>query len=72
MTDQKPKVVIIGAGFAGIHAAKELRHAPVQVVLLDGNNYHLFNLCCTRWPRLPWLLRKSLTSARHLSQTEEF
>jgi NADH:ubiquinone reductase (H+-translocating) len=39
---KKPKVVIVGAGFAGIHAAKELRGAPVQVVVLDRNNYHLF------------------------------
>jgi NADH dehydrogenase len=35
-------VVIVGAGFAGIQAAKELRGASVQVVMLDRNNYHLF------------------------------
>jgi NADH dehydrogenase len=39
---KQPVVVIAGAGFAGIHAAKELRGAPVQVVMLDRNNYHLF------------------------------
>jgi NADH:quinone reductase (non-electrogenic) len=39
---KQPSVVIVGAGFAGIHAAKELRAAPVQVVMLDRNNYHLF------------------------------
>jgi NADH dehydrogenase len=42
MTSKKPTVVIVGAGFAGIHAAKALRNAPVNVVMLDKNNYHLF------------------------------
>ena len=35
-------VVIVGAGFAGLNAARALRRAPVQVVLVDRNNYHLF------------------------------
>ena len=35
-------VVIVGAGFGGLRAARALRRAPVQVVLLDRNNYHLF------------------------------
>lgn len=38
----RPRVVIVGGGFAGISMAKALKHAPVQVVLLDRNNYHLF------------------------------
>ena len=42
MKDNRPTVVIIGAGFAGINAAKALRNAPVQVVLIDRNNHHLF------------------------------
>lgn len=42
MNNQQPKVVIIGAGFAGIHAAKALRGAPLKVIMLDRNNYHLF------------------------------
>lgn len=37
-----PRVVIVGGGFGGINLAKNLKHAPVQVVLLDRNNYHLF------------------------------
>ncbi|WP_298710987.1 NAD(P)/FAD-dependent oxidoreductase [Chitinophaga sp.] len=37
-----PRVVIVGGGFAGINLAKSLRRAAVQVVLLDRNNYHLF------------------------------
>jgi NADH:quinone reductase (non-electrogenic) len=35
-------VVIVGAGFGGLRAARALRRAPVEVVLLDRNNYHLF------------------------------
>lgn len=38
----KPRVVIIGGGFAGIELAKGLRNAEVQVVLIDKNNYHTF------------------------------
>jgi NADH dehydrogenase len=34
--------VIVGAGFGGLRAARRLRTTPVQVVLLDRNNYHLF------------------------------
>ena len=37
------QVVIIGAGFAGLNAAKELaNHKEVHVVLLDQKNHHLF------------------------------
>jgi NADH dehydrogenase len=37
-----PTVVIVGAGFGGLRAARALRRAPVRVVLVDRNNYHLF------------------------------
>jgi len=37
-----PTVVIVGGGFGGLNAARALRGAPVQVVLVDRNNYHLF------------------------------
>ncbi|MFC5269267.1 NAD(P)/FAD-dependent oxidoreductase [Adhaeribacter terreus] len=37
-----PRVVVIGCGFGGLELVKKLRHAPVQVVLLDRNNYHNF------------------------------
>jgi NADH dehydrogenase len=39
---QLPRVVIIGAGFGGLQAAKALANAPVQVMLIDKQNYHLF------------------------------
>ena len=36
------RVVIVGGGFGGLFAAKFLRRAPVEVTLVDGRNYHLF------------------------------
>jgi NADH:ubiquinone reductase (H+-translocating) len=36
------RVVIIGGGFGGLHAAQSLRDAPVQVTLVDRRNFHLF------------------------------
>jgi NADH dehydrogenase len=41
-TSKKPRVIIIGGGFAGIALAKKLRNKNVQVVLLDKHNYHTF------------------------------
>jgi NADPH-dependent 2,4-dienoyl-CoA reductase/sulfur reductase-like enzyme len=38
----KPRVVIVGAGFGGLRAARALRDAPVQVTVIDRNNHHLF------------------------------
>src|SRR5438876_1147749 len=38
----RPTVVIVGAGFGGLRAARALRKAPVNVVLVDRRNYHLF------------------------------
>ena len=36
------RVVIIGAGFGGLSAAKALADAPVDVIVIDRHNYHLF------------------------------
>lgn len=38
----KPRVVIVGAGFGGIAAAKNLAKAPVDVTIIDRRNFHLF------------------------------
>jgi NADH:ubiquinone reductase (H+-translocating) len=38
----RPHVVIIGAGFGGLNAAKRLEKAAVDVTLLDRHNYHTF------------------------------
>ena len=37
-----PKIVIVGAGFAGLKLARKLRNQPFQVILLDKNNFHQF------------------------------
>lgn len=37
-----PRVVIIGAGFAGLNLVKALEHKPVQIILIDKNNHHQF------------------------------
>ena len=39
---RRPRVVIAGAGFGGLTCARALKHAPVDVLLIDRNNYHLF------------------------------
>jgi NADH dehydrogenase len=45
-TDQnrprRPSVVILGAGFAGLNATLALKHAPVDITLIDRRNHHLF------------------------------
>lgn len=41
-SQRRPRVVIVGAGFGGLSAAKALAGAPVDVVLVDKRNYHLF------------------------------
>jgi NADH dehydrogenase len=38
----RPRVVIVGAGFGGLSAAKALADAPVDVIVVDRHNYHLF------------------------------
>src|SRR6266436_1393487 len=42
MNKRAPVVVIVGGGFAGLSAAKALRKAPVEIVLIDRTNHHLF------------------------------
>lgn len=43
---QKPRIVIIGGGFGGMNLVKSLRHAGMQIVLFDKQNYNGF------WPLL--------------------
>lgn len=38
----RPRVVVIGAGFAGLNAAKALANAPVDVTVVDRKNHHTF------------------------------
>lgn len=38
----RPRVIIVGAGFGGLYAARTLEHKPVDVLLIDRQNYHTF------------------------------
>ncbi len=38
----EPHVVIVGAGFGGLYAARALKRAPVRITIIDRHNYHLF------------------------------
>ena len=42
MTGRRPRVVIIGGGFGGLYAARQFRHQPLDVTLVDRTNHHLF------------------------------
>src|SRR5437667_5619693 len=43
MAEEKlPRVVIVGAGFGGLEAAKKLACEKVQLIVIDRTNYHLF------------------------------
>src|ERR1700754_2235477 len=38
----RERVVVVGGGFAGLYAVRELRRAPVDLTLIDRRNFHLF------------------------------
>lgn len=40
--DRRRRVVVVGAGFGGLAVVKALADAPVDVVLVDANNFHTF------------------------------
>lgn len=42
MLSSRPRVVIIGAGFAGVRAARQLANSNTEILLIDQNNYHTF------------------------------
>jgi NADH dehydrogenase len=42
MTETRPRVLILGGGFAGVGAAQKLEHADAEVVLVDRHDYHTF------------------------------
>ncbi|MGH8264785.1 MAG: FAD-dependent oxidoreductase, partial [Steroidobacteraceae bacterium] len=39
---RRRRIVIIGGGFGGLFAARALKKAAAEVILIDRNNYHLF------------------------------
>jgi NADH dehydrogenase len=42
MATERPRVLILGGGFAGVGAAQKLEHADADVVLVDRHDYHTF------------------------------
>ncbi len=38
----RPRIVVVGCGFGGLFAARALRRAPADVLVIDHNNFHLF------------------------------
>ena len=42
MPQQRPKVVVVGAGFGGLEAAKSLSRVAVDVTVIDRQNHHCF------------------------------
>jgi NADH:quinone reductase (non-electrogenic) len=40
--DIRPRVIVVGGGFAGLAVVKALKHAPVQILLIDRRNHHVF------------------------------
>jgi len=42
VSNKRPHVLVVGAGFGGLRAVKALANAPVDVTVVDRNNYHLF------------------------------
>src|SRR5258706_369209 len=53
----RPRIVVVGAGFGGLHVAAKLAHADVDVLVLDRNNYHGF------WPLLYQVATAGLDAA---------
>src|SRR6266568_783089 len=42
MPDRQPRIVVIGAGFGGLEAARALAKLPVRITLIDRKNHHTF------------------------------
>src|SRR5690242_7674805 len=38
----KPRIIIVGAGFGGLNAARVLRNADVDLTVVDRTNHHIF------------------------------
>ena len=59
----KKRVVIVGGGFGGLKLARRLNDRDFQVILLDRNNYHLFQ---------PLLYQVATSGIEPLSLSERF
>jgi NADH dehydrogenase FAD-containing subunit len=47
---RRPSVIIVGGGFGGLSAAQALKSAPVDVTLIDRNNFTCFSHCSIKSP----------------------
>ena len=73
---QRARIVIVGCGFGGLFSARALRHTPADVLIIDHNNYHLFQpllyqvACAALAPAdiaqpIRTIFRRSAERARH-------
>lgn len=62
----KKRVVIVGGGFGGLKLARRLNDRDFQVILLDRNNYHLFQ------PLLYQVATSGIDRVRSLFLSERF
>ncbi|MGZ3566598.1 MAG: NAD(P)/FAD-dependent oxidoreductase [Gemmatimonadaceae bacterium] len=78
---RKPRVVIIGGGFGGLYAARALKRANVELLVLDRTNHHLFQpllyqvatatLAATDITApIRWLLRKQRNTTVLMTEVE--
>jgi len=76
-----PRVLIIGGGFGGLYAARALKHAPVDVLVVDRTNHHVFQpllyqvATATLTPTdicapIRWLLRRQKNTDVLLAEVE--
>jgi NADH:quinone reductase (non-electrogenic) len=42
MRKGEPRVIVVGAGFGGLYAARALARLPVQLTVMDRKNHHTF------------------------------
>ncbi len=78
---RKPRVIIIGGGFGGLYAARALKRADVELLVLDRTNHHLFQpllyqvatatLAATDITApIRWLLRKQRNTTVLMTEVE--
>jgi NADH dehydrogenase len=77
----RPRVVIIGGGFGGLYAARQFKHQPLDVTVIDRTNHHLFQpllyqvATATLAPTditapIRWLLRKQKNTRVVLAEVQ--
>ncbi len=78
---RKPRVIIIGGGFGGLYAARALKRANIELLVLDRTNHHLFQpllyqvatatLAATDITApIRWLLRKQANTTVLMTEVE--